>query len=121
MWFSWTKTTTWSTAAVIGQGSRRNPPIARKRHKNIGPRRDRSRGKAAFALKGGALAAVQLLVVLGALFALILQRQPRHERIPRNELWWAACGRSRMPRQRRSQARGRGCLLTVGAAVLCVL
>jgi hypothetical protein len=75
VWFSWTKTTTWPTAAVIGPGSRRNPPIARKQHKNIGPRRDRSQGKATFALNGGALATVQLLMVLGALFALTLQRQ----------------------------------------------
>ena len=46
-------------------------------------------GLHAFALTGGALAVVQLLMVLGVLFALPLQRRLRQERIPRNELLWA--------------------------------
>ena len=40
-------------------------------------------------LNGGALAVVQLLMVVGVLFALLLQRRLRHERIPRTELWSA--------------------------------
>jgi hypothetical protein len=46
-------------------------------------------GLHAFALTGGALAVVHLLMVLGVLFALPLQRRLRQERIPRDELLWA--------------------------------
>jgi len=92
-------------------------------------------GLHAFALNGGALAVVQLLMVLGVLFALPLQRWLRHERIPRDELWWACTlvvglagfllvATAGVPASHENADRGPAIaagLLAVGAAVVCVL
>jgi hypothetical protein len=92
-------------------------------------------GLHAFALNGGALAVVQLLMVLGVLFALPLQRRLRHERIPRIELWWAftlvvglagflLVATTGVPAIHENADRGPAIaagLLTVGAATVCVL
>ncbi|HEY6422999.1 MAG TPA: hypothetical protein VIY28_07070, partial [Pseudonocardiaceae bacterium] len=78
-------------------------------------------GLHAFALNGGALAVVQLLMVLGLLFALPLQRRLRHERIlphravvgvhagprPAASCLWPQRA-SRDPRELRSRAGQRG-------------
>jgi hypothetical protein len=92
-------------------------------------------GLHAFALNGGALAVVQVLMVLGLLFTLPLQRRLRHERIPRTELWWACTlvlgmagfllvATAGVPAVHESPDRGPASaagLLTVGAAAGCVL
>lgn len=92
-------------------------------------------GLHAFALNGGALAVVQLLMVSGVLFALPLQRRLHHERIPRNELCWALMlvvglagflliATAGVPASHENADRGPAIaagLLTIGTAVLCVL
>jgi hypothetical protein len=92
-------------------------------------------GLHAFALNGGGLAVVQLLMVVGVLFALPLQRRLRHERMPRDELWWALAlvvglagfllvATAGVAAVHENADRGPAIaagLLTVGAAAVCVL